>query len=318
MSADGHGGREPGGRRPRGPAARMLGVGARGAERLAGATGVDRALEDAAEEAIVRALRSPAVERAIVRALSEGTAIQRGVEEALPSDAVAEAGVRTLATEVADRVWLEILARPTAQMLVERIAETPEVRAAIVQQGVGLVTDLGRRLTILTERLDDAIEELVQRFRRRPTHETETTEVGIATRGVAAVIDLALITIVLSISSGLLASVIPAISGGSNGLSVWGVVTLSLTGVIIGGAIFVAFWSLVGQTPGMRLLSIRLDVDGSREVVLRRAIRRILVVPVSVLVLGLGYLNIVVSPRRRGWHDVAAGTTVVYDHRDLT
>jgi uncharacterized RDD family membrane protein YckC len=68
----------------------------------------------------------------------------------------------------------------------------------------------------------------------------------------------------------------------------------------------------------MRLLSVRLDVDGSREVGLRRAIRRILVVPVSVLVLGLGYLNIVVSPRRRGWHDVAAGTTVVYDHRDAT
>jgi uncharacterized RDD family membrane protein YckC len=313
MSAD-----EPDGRRPRSPASRMLGAGARGAGRLAGATGVDRALEDAAEEAIVRALRSPAVERAIVRALSEGTAIQRGVEEALSSDEVADAVVRALDTEVADRVWMEILASPKAQMLVERIAEAPEVRAAIAQQGVGLVTDLGRRLTILTERLDDAIEQLVQRIRRRATHETETTEVGIATRGVAAVIDLALITIVLSISSGLLASVIPAISGGSNGLSVWGVVTLSLTGVIIGGAIFVAFWSLVGQTPGMRLLSIRLDVDGSREVGLRRAIRRILVVPLSILVLGLGYLNIVVSPRRRGWHDAAAGTTVVYDHRDLT
>jgi hypothetical protein len=38
---------------------RLLGVGARSAERLASVTGANRALEDAMEEAIVRALRSP-------------------------------------------------------------------------------------------------------------------------------------------------------------------------------------------------------------------------------------------------------------------
>ena len=64
--------------RSRSPAARVLGAGARGAERLAGATGVDKAIEDAAEEAIVRALRSPAVERAIVRVLVEQNAVRAG------------------------------------------------------------------------------------------------------------------------------------------------------------------------------------------------------------------------------------------------
>src|SRR3954470_5416716 len=180
MSVDGSG-RQPGRPRSRSPAARVLGVGARGAERLAGVTGVDRAVEDAAEEAIVRALRSPAVERAIVRAIAEGNAVQRAVEEALTSDEVADAIVRALDTEVADRVWMEILASPKAQMLVERIAEAPEVRAAIAQQGVGLVTDLGRRLTVLTERLDDAIEHVAHRITRRGDHEAETNEVGIAT-----------------------------------------------------------------------------------------------------------------------------------------
>ncbi len=171
----------------------MLGAGARGAERLAGATGVDKALEDAAEEAIVRALRSPAVERAITRAITEGNAVERAVEQALTSDEVVDLIVRALDTDAADRVWREILASPKAQMLVERIAEAPEVRAAIAQQGVGLVTDLGRRLTTITEALDDAIEDAVRRVLRRPAVETETTEVGLATRGVAAVIDLSLI-----------------------------------------------------------------------------------------------------------------------------
>src|SRR3954469_8174112 len=65
--------------KPRSAAARVLGVGARGAERLAEATGVDQALEEAAEEAIVRALRSPAVERAIARVIVEHNAVETAV-----------------------------------------------------------------------------------------------------------------------------------------------------------------------------------------------------------------------------------------------
>jgi uncharacterized RDD family membrane protein YckC len=305
--------REPRAPRSRSPAARVLGAGARGAERLAGATGVDRAIEEATEEAIVRALRSPAVERAIARVLVEENAIGRGLERALTSDEIVEAIMKALDSEAADRVWEEILASPKAQMLVERIAEAPEVRAAIAQQGVGLITDVGRRLTVITEALDDAAERAVHGMLNRPGHEAETNQVGLVTRALAAVVDLALISALLSIGSGLLASIVPAISGGSDGLSIWGVLTFGLVGFVIGGAIFVAFWALVGQTPGMRLLSIHLDADGEREIGLRRAFRRLLAIPVSLLPLGLGFLAIMLSPQRRGWHDRFAGTTVLYD-----
>lgn len=203
---------------PRSPTARLLGVGAKGAERLAGATGVDKAVEDAVEEAM--------------------------------------------------------LASQKAQMLVERIAEAPEVRAAITEQGVGLVTDLGRRLTAVTERLDDALERLAHRLLRRPEHE-ETDEVGLVTRVVAAGLDVALGSVLFSIASGLFASVFPFTFGGDS-LSPVGVGVLVALGVLAGGAILTAFWALVGQTPGMRLLSIHLEVDGSSHVGLRRALRRIL------------------------------------------
>jgi uncharacterized RDD family membrane protein YckC len=299
--------------RSRSPAARVLGAGARGAERLAGATGVDRAIEDATEEAIVRALRSPAVERAIVRVLVEENAIGRALEQALTSKEVADAIVNALDSDVADRVWEEILASPKAQMLVERIAEAPEVRAAIAQQGVGLITDVGRRLTVITEALDDAAERAVHGMLNRPGHEAETNQVGLVTRAVAGVIDLALISALLSIGSGLLASVVPAVTGGSDGLSIWGVLTFGVVGFLIGAAIFTAFWALVGQTPGMRFLSIHLDASGSREIGLRRALRRIVAVPLSLLPAGLGFLAILMSPERRGWHDRLAGTVVVYD-----
>ncbi|HEX6652030.1 MAG TPA: RDD family protein [Thermoleophilaceae bacterium] len=312
MSVDG-GGREPARRRSRSPAARVLGVGARGAERLAGATGVDRAIEDAAEEAIVRALRSPAVERAIVRVLVEENAVGRAFEEALTSDQVVEAIVAALDTEVADRVWEEILASPKAQMLVERVAGAPEVRAAIAQQGVGLVTDVGRRLTVLTEALDDAAERVVRGMFNRPRGEAETNQVGLVTRALAAVVDLALIGALFSIASGLLAAIVPATSGGSDGLSIWAILSFGVVGFLIGGAIFVLFWALVGQTPGMRFLSIHLEAGGVQEIGFRRAARRLVAIPVSLLPAGLGFFAILVSSERRGWHDRFAGTTVVYD-----
>jgi uncharacterized RDD family membrane protein YckC len=310
MSVDGP---DPRGRRSRSPAARVLGAGARGAERLAGATGVDKAIEDATEEAIVRALRSPAVERAIVRVLVEENAVGRALEQALTSEEVTQAIVNALDSDVADRVWEEILASPKAQMLVERIAEAPEVRAAIAQQGVGLITDVGRRLTVLTEALDDAAERAVHGMLNRPGHEAETNQVGLVTRALAAVVDLALISALLSIGSGLLASVVPAVTGGSDGLAIWGVLTFGVVGFLIGSAIFIAFWALVGQTPGMRFLSIHLDAEGRSEIGLRRAFKRMLAVPLSLLPLGLGFFAILMSPERRGWHDRIAGTTVLYD-----
>ena len=203
-------------------------------------------------------------------------------------------------------------------MLVERIAEAPEVRAAITQQGMGLVTDIGRRLTVITEKLDDALERAAHRLLKRPGHEAETNQVGLVTRAVAAAIDLALISLALSFGSGLIASIVPAATGGGDGLSIWGVLAFGVVGFVLGGSAFVAFWGLVGQTPGMRLLSIRLDVAGSREVGFRRALKRLLAVPLALLPAALGFLAILVSPERRGWHDKIAGTMVVYDEQDLT
>ena len=289
------------------PAARLLAVGARGAERLAEATGVDRAVEDAMEEAIVRALRSPAVERALVR-LVERNAVQTAVQRALTSDEVAGAVVDALDTELADRVWTEVLASEKAQMLVERVAEAPEVRAAITEQGAGLVTDVGHRLTAITESLDDSAERLAQRILRRPVGEEEHEEVGLLTRGLAAAVDFGLIAALLTLGERMLIWVLP----GTEDLPPW--VSLPLA-ALAAAAYLVGFWSLIGQTPGMRFLSIHLDAGGSRELGLRRSIRRLIGAVLALLPLGLGLLAILTSPRRQGWHDRLAGTTVVYDAR---
>ena len=260
---------------------------------------MDRAIEDATEEAIVRAFRSPAVERAIVRVIVEQNAVQSALEQALTSDEVAQAVVDALDSELADRVWEEILASPKAQMLVERIAEAPEVRAAIAQQGVGLVTDIGHRLTAITERLDDAAERLVHRMLNKPGHDAETNQVGLVTRTVAAAIDIGLLSVTFSIASGLIASIVPAATGDGDGLSIWGILAFGVLGFFVGGSLFAAFWALVGQTPGMRLLSIHLAHQGAKEIGLRRAVKRLFAVPVALIPAGLGFFATAVASAAR-------------------
>jgi uncharacterized RDD family membrane protein YckC len=284
------------------PVARLLGAGARGAGRVAQATGVDRALDEAVEEAILRALRSPAVGRGIERALAS-----HAEAAGLSSEELARIVKQVLESEAAEQAWGEVLASREVQMLIERIAEAPEIRSAIAAQGAGLITDIGVKLTRLTEAFDDALERIV----RRRQAESETNQAGLATRLVAFGVDFGLLFAVYSLVSGVIASVV-SFSFGSH-LTLLGGAIVGVIGYLLGGAVLVMFWSLGGQTPGMRFLSIRLMQDGSRDVTLGRAIKRLFALVVALLPLGLGYFWILRDPSRHAWHDTMTGTEVVYD-----
>ena len=200
-------------------------------------------------------------------------AIERAVEEHAAnfeqgSDEVAAVVRRVLESDAADQVWSQVLESEQAQKLVERVAQAPEVRAAITAQGAGLVTDIGIRLTKITEDLDDTLERLV----RRNTAEAETNQAGLATRVVAGAVDIGLLFGAYSIISGVIGSVIGGIFGKTP--SAPAVAVLIVLGFLAGGAVFATFWSLAGQTPGMRFLSIRIVHDGSSELGLGRATRR--------------------------------------------
>lgn len=284
------------------PVARLLTAGAKGAERMAQATGVDRALDQAVEEALVRALRSPTIGRAIERAIEENAATAE-----LRSDDIAQAVKRALESTVAEEVWIEVLASEQAQRLVERVADAPEVRAAIAAQGAGLITDIGHRLTKITEALDDAMERLA----RPRDPDSETNQAGLATRAAAAAVDIALLVIAYSLASTVLASVISFAFGSQ--LSLAGAIVLGVLAFVIGGAIFATFWTLAGQTPGMRFLSIRVTQHGARDLTIGCATRRVFAVVLSLLPLGLGYFVVLRDPQRRAWADRMTGTAVIYD-----
>jgi uncharacterized RDD family membrane protein YckC len=288
--------------------ARLLGIGARAGERVASAAGIDDAVETATEEAIVRALESPAVERAIVRVL-ESEAAQEAFERTLSSPAMERAAVKVLDSELVDHVWDRLLASDEAQKLVERIAAAPEIRQAIASQGVGLLDDIGRQIREIAGRLDDGLERIVRKIIGRPRTEP-SRDVGLVTRGLAAIFDAAILNGLLLATAALLGLVISALFSPDH-VSAAGIVLGAGAWILVGSVYLLTFWSLAGQTPGMRILSIRIEKDGSRRLGGRVARRRLGGVFLSVLALGIPFLSVLTRDDRRGYHDRRSGTVVV-------
>jgi uncharacterized RDD family membrane protein YckC len=292
-------------------AARLLGAGARGAGAVGRATGLDKAVEVAVEESIVSAVESEAVERAIARVL-EGPVIEEAVQGALDSDAVKKAILETLDSELVDEVWKRLLAGPQVQQMVERVAEAPEVRAAIASQSVGLIGDIARQIAKLARDLDDTVERIVRRIffrRRRPL---PTNRAGMVTRGAAFAIDALIINLFFTVLAGAVTLLATFFGGSGDGVPKGALAAGSFIWLVVVGTYLVGFWSLAGQTPGMRFLGIRLN---ERRLPFGRSIKRLIGLGLSVITFGIGFLGIIFGESRRAWDDRMGHTEVVYDER---
>jgi len=291
--------------------ARLLGVGVRGARSVTRATGIDRAVEVAAEEAIVAAVESEAVERAMARVL-QGPIVEEAVQGALESEAVKRALLEAMDSELVDEVWRRLLASEEAQQLVERIAEAPEVRAAISAQGVGLVEDIGRTIGKAARNLDDRLERIVRRIFFRRRREQPTDHAGAVSRGLAMVVDGVFVNLGFTAVVALATLVVNAFGGGGGDASNLAIAVGSTAWVAISAVYLLGFWSLAGQTPGMRFLGIRLAAGRLR---LRRSVRRAIGLALTVVTFGIGWLGVVFGAERRAWEDRMSRTFVIYDER---
>jgi len=287
--------------------ARLIGGAAGAARAVAGVTGIDRTIEAATEEAIVRAIESEAVERAIVRVL-QGPVVEDAVQGALTSPAVERAVIEALDSEMVDRVWAELLDSDEVQKLIERIADAPEIRSAIASQGLGLLDDISGQLQRATRGLDDAIERIVRAVLRKRKREERPPQAGLVTRGTAFAADLGIIDVGFIAFSALVA----LIWGTGQGASVAAILAGIGVWIVIGGIYLTFFWSLAGQTPGMRLLGIRIEHEGSHRLGFKTARRRVVALLLAIIPLGLGLVGIVTREKRQGFHDRVAGTEVLY------
>jgi uncharacterized RDD family membrane protein YckC len=294
--------------------ARLLGVGVRGARTVGKVTGVDRAVEVAAEEAIVAAVESEAVERAMARVL-QGPIVEEAVQGALESDAVKKALLEAMDSELVDEVWRRLLASEEAQQLVERIAEAPEVRAAISAQGMGMIEDVGRTIGRVARGLDDSLERLIRRIFFRKRRPLPTNHAGIVSRALAYAVDAVFVNLAFTAFTAfaaLLTLAFNAFAGSGEGGTGLAIAVGSTAWVTIGSLYLIGFWSLAGQTPGMRFLGIALS---ERRLKPRRALKRLIGLYFSVITFGIGFLGVLFREDRRAWEDRFSGLTVLYDER---
>lgn len=291
--------------------ARLLGAGVRGARTVGRATGLDRAVEIAAEEAIVAALESEAVERAMARVL-RGPVVEDAVSEALESEAVKRALLEAMDSELVDEVWRRLLASDEVQQLVERIAGAPEIRAAISAQSKGLLFDLGRTIGNLARRLDDSFERIARKLAFRRPRMQPTDHAGAVSRALAIAIDGVFVNLSFTAFVALVTLVANTFGGNGEGGSILAIAVGSTAWLSFGAIYLVGFWSLAGQTPGMRFVGIRF-AEG--RIPPGRSIKRLLGLGLSVVTFGIGFLGIVFGAQRRAWDDRLSGTGVVYDER---
>jgi uncharacterized RDD family membrane protein YckC len=87
----------------------------------------------------------------------------------------------------------------------------------------------------------------------------------------------------------------------------------SLVAAVVWEFIYFAYqWSLSGKTIGMAVLGIRVVRTDGSPIGPRQAVIRTVALPLSFLLLGLGFLGILTSRNRHALHDRLAGTAVVY------
>ncbi len=136
---------------------------------------------------------------------------------------------------------------------------------------------------------------------------------GLATRAVALALDAAAINAIALAVGGVLALCTSLLHLPAEverltalaGAAAW---------VLLSVGWFVVFWSTSGQTPGDRVMRIRVrDArDPQRALKPRRALLRLIALVLGAIPLFAGYLPVLLDDRRRAFHDRVARTVVVH------
>jgi uncharacterized RDD family membrane protein YckC len=83
--------------------------------------------------------------------------------------------------------------------------------------------------------------------------------------------------------------------------------------VLVAGTYFVLFWSSAGQTPGMRLLRVRVCGPSGGAPSIGRSFVRLVGLVLAIVPMFAGFVPILFTERRRGLPDFLAGTVVIHD-----
>jgi uncharacterized RDD family membrane protein YckC len=251
---------------------------------------VDSALAGPLPEEIARSLvRHRVIERVVAELAATGE-LERLIGQSLGS-------AQTL--ELTDRV----LASDEMQRVLQSIASSPELRRAVTRQSAGLAEDVVAGVRRSATRLDERI--------ARPEQRRQPMYAGIATRAAALAVDALAALSIFAVGSAVVA-LIASLVGGIRPQWLAGSL-LGLAWIIVGGGYFVLFWSAAGQTPGMRLMRLRVQRPGGGGLSVGRAMVRTVGLALAIIPLFAGFVPALFDDRRRALPDYLAGTVVLHD-----
>lgn len=258
---------------------------------------IDRALDGPLPDEIARSIvRHRVIDRVVAELASSGE-LDRLLTAALASPR---------ALEITDRV----LASDATRHALREVAGSPEVRDAIFRQTAGLFEEVLGIVRASALHLDDRVERAVRRRKRQK----RTVFGGIVTRALALAVDGAA-TLGLHLLLVAVVALVASLVGGLRPQWLVGLL-LGLGWILIAGGYFVLFWSTTGQTPGMRLLRLRVRHRGAVPSVGRSIVRMVGLV-LAIVPFFLGFVPVLFDERRRGLPDFLAGTVVKYEDEQV-
>ncbi|MGZ4220574.1 MAG: RDD family protein [Solirubrobacteraceae bacterium] len=267
---------------------------------------IDRLLSSGAFDRIITVvINHPATEALVVNVVDE-PALERLIS-------------RVMDSRLVDGITAQLVASEEMQLILDYVTRSPELRAALAHQTAGMaggrgsggqVANVQRRRGGRALRASPA----QAASQARATAVTEETPIhigyaGLVTRAVAIGID-ALVINGIAVITGAIINLIAALFGHEGDLSP---VAAVLGGAAWSAAYFTLLWSLTGQTPGDRLMGIRVFSTSSDRILIRQAFVRYWAMLLAALPLGAGFVPVLTDDRRRGLHDRIANTVVRWD-----
>jgi uncharacterized RDD family membrane protein YckC len=127
---------------------------------------------------------------------------------------------------------------------------------------------------------------------------------SIGNRFVAAIIDDLILLVISFITAALL---LPFLTD----------ITSLLVGIVLNAGYYTYFWTQRdGQTPGKRVMNIRVIKTDGTPITVSDALLRVFGYYVGRITLGLGYIWAAFDANNQAWHDKMANTFVVAVHVD--
>jgi uncharacterized RDD family membrane protein YckC len=260
-------------------------------------------LADETERAIDAAFAGPLPET-VGRSLAEHRVLERVLAQ-FTSDSADDPGPAQL-----EAIATQLLRSPALRRELSAVLASPELRKALSEQTKGFGGELAESAQGKARLYDDRANTWARGLLQRPVPAESSKFGGVASRGLALTVDAALAQasfIVIGASVGL----VLALAGGLRP----GWVDGALAGggwLLIVAFYFTVFWSGAGQTPGLRLMGLRVEGANGASPSVARSLLRFAGLILAIIPLGAGFLPALVDARRRALPDYLAGTVVVH------